>query len=162
MNSSGIKDLSCWRCFWKMFILCGVYKNASRTNKEREDSGARHSNPAFAIKHPPRMRQRLAETSEGSLSCYSRHDILCAAQDIFSHEYKSPAIYYEIFLRLTPHYVYSVKLERDFSDQYTICVESLLAVLAMSCRDTKMEVVLSELNGNRNFCFRQGGRHRTA
>lgn len=26
---------------------------------------------------------RLAETGEVSLSCYSRHDILCAAQDIF-------------------------------------------------------------------------------
>lgn len=47
---------------------------------------------------------------------------------------------------MTPHYVYSVKLERDFGDQYTICVESLLVALAMSCREAKMEVVLSELN----------------
>lgn len=47
---------------------------------------------------------------------------------------------------MTPHYVDSVKLERDFRDQYTICVEGLLAALAISCRETKMEVVLSELN----------------
>lgn len=137
MNSSGIKDLSCWRCFWKMFILCGVYKNASRTNKERKGSGARHSNPAFAIKHPPWMRQRLAETSEGSLSCYSRHDILWAAQDIFLMNISRLPFIMRFFSDWHP-IMYIQSSSKEISVINTLFVlKVLLAVLAMSCRDTK-------------------------
>lgn len=41
--------------------------------------------------------KNVMEISKISLSCYSKHGILCTAQDISPHEYKLPAIYYEIF-----------------------------------------------------------------
>lgn len=50
----------------------------------------------------------VRESSAISLSCYGKHDILCAAQDIFSHEYKLAAIYYEIFSPIdTPLCIFS-------------------------------------------------------
>lgn len=67
-------------------------------NKERKVPGSWYSNLAFAIKYPS---NDCEETGEISRSCYSKHGILCTAQDIFSHEYKSPAIYYEIFFSPT-------------------------------------------------------------
>lgn len=73
------------------------------------------------------------ESSAISLSCYSKHDILCAAQDIFSHEYKSPAIYYEIFSPDWHPIMYIQSSSNKISsDQYTICAESLLAALAIN------------------------------
>jgi hypothetical protein len=53
LNSSGRKDLAGWLWFFKMFILCGVYKNASHTNKERKVPGVWYSNLAFAVKQSP-------------------------------------------------------------------------------------------------------------
>lgn len=108
-------------------------------NKERTVPGSWYSNLAFAIKYPP---HECAETGGISLSCYSKHDILCAAQDIFfSHEYKSPAIYYEIFFPDWHPIMYIQSSSNKISsDQYTICAKSLLAALAInSAAKPKME-----------------------
>lgn len=101
-------------------------------NKDREVLRSWYSNLAFAIKYPPDGCD--GETNEISLSCYSKHDILCAAQDIFSHEYKLPAICYEIFPPDWHPIMYIQSGSNKISsDQYTICAESLLAALAINC-----------------------------
>lgn len=86
--------------------------------------------------------KNVMEISEISLSCYSKHGILCAAQDISPHEYKLPAIYYEIFSPDWHPIMYiQSSSNKIWSDQYTICAESLLAALVFnSAEEEKWDI----------------------
>lgn len=112
-----------------MLILYRVYKNASHINKESFQDLGILTLPLLLNTH----QMNMMETSKISLSCYSKHGILCAAQDFF---FLMNISHLPFIMRFFPDwhpimYIQSSSNEIS-SDQYTICAKSLSAALAIN------------------------------